>query len=213
MTTRKALILIGGGGHCKACIEVIESTDKYIIHGILDAPSRLGQSVLGYPIVGTDSDAASYIQQGYNFMVTIGQVGASQARTHQFDHLKAAGAIFPVVISPFARVSPHSSIGEGSIIMHGAVINADAQVGANCIINTGAIIEHDCRVGSHVHVSTGAILNGNCEIGNSCFIGSHATLNQQVYVILGTVVGAAALVNRSIHEAGVYVGVPAQKIK
>ena len=33
---KKPLILIGGGGHCKSCIEVIESTDEWEIKGILD---------------------------------------------------------------------------------------------------------------------------------------------------------------------------------
>ena len=30
------LILIGGGGHCHACIDVIESTQKFQIIGIID---------------------------------------------------------------------------------------------------------------------------------------------------------------------------------
>jgi FlaA1/EpsC-like NDP-sugar epimerase len=60
----KKLILIGGGGHCKSCIEVIESTGEFEIIGILDLPSKIGEKVLDYEIIGSDDDIAHYVQQG-----------------------------------------------------------------------------------------------------------------------------------------------------
>ena len=36
----KKIILIGGGGHCKSCIDVIESEKKYTIKGILEKKSK-----------------------------------------------------------------------------------------------------------------------------------------------------------------------------
>ena len=30
------LLLIGAGGHCQSCIEVIEQNNKYLIAGIVD---------------------------------------------------------------------------------------------------------------------------------------------------------------------------------
>ena len=35
------LILLGGGGHCKSCIDVIEQESKYTIEGILDKKELL----------------------------------------------------------------------------------------------------------------------------------------------------------------------------
>lgn len=37
------IILIGGGGHCKACIDVIETERKYRIAGIIDIPEKKGE--------------------------------------------------------------------------------------------------------------------------------------------------------------------------
>ncbi|MBI4309254.1 MAG: acetyltransferase, partial [Candidatus Omnitrophica bacterium] len=37
---KKNLILIGGGGHCKSCIDVIESENKFKIAGIVDTKER-----------------------------------------------------------------------------------------------------------------------------------------------------------------------------
>ena len=56
------LILIGGGGHCHACIDVIESTSTFEIIGIIDTKDKIGQSVLGYPIIGKDSDLSIFIE-------------------------------------------------------------------------------------------------------------------------------------------------------
>ena len=52
---KKKLVLIGGGGHCKACINVIEDTDGYDIVGILDTEDKVGQTILNYSIIGTDN--------------------------------------------------------------------------------------------------------------------------------------------------------------
>lgn len=65
--TKKNIILIGGGGHCKSCIEVIESTGKYNIVGVLDLPSELGKKILNYEVIGNDDDYLKYKTQGCCF--------------------------------------------------------------------------------------------------------------------------------------------------
>ena len=50
----KKILLIGGGGHCKSVIDVIEQEERFEIAGIVDKPKLLGSKVLGYPIIGND---------------------------------------------------------------------------------------------------------------------------------------------------------------
>ena len=54
----KEIILIGGGGHCKSVIDVIEQESKYKIAGIIDKKELIGKDVLGYKIIGSDDDLA-----------------------------------------------------------------------------------------------------------------------------------------------------------
>lgn len=173
------LILVGGGGHCKSCIDVIEQENKYHIHGILDVPAKLGQEILGYKIIGTDDDIEKFAQQGFCFLVTIGQIRSAQLRRKLYEKIKTANGTCATIISPRAYVSPHAYIGEGTIIMHDALINTDARLGANCIINTKALIEHECIVGNHCHVAIGAVLAGQVQIGEGSFIGAQAVVIQQ----------------------------------
>jgi len=203
------LILIGGGGHCISCIDVITSTLKFQIAGILDIKEKQGTSVMGIPIIGTDEDLPALKNKYDFFLVTIGQIKNPAGRMAIFKKLEIAGLKSPVIISPIAHVSSFSSIGEGSIIMHGAILNAGSRVGKNCIINTKALIEHECVVEDHCHVSTAAVCNGQVTLGTGSFIGSNATIRQGLFIGERAVIGAGAVVLNDIPSDTVFVGNPA----
>ena len=57
------IVLVGGGGHCKSVIDVVEQTKKYEILGIIDRPENLGKEILGYKIIGTDDDLEQIFQR------------------------------------------------------------------------------------------------------------------------------------------------------
>lgn len=210
--SQKELILVGGGGHCRSCIDVIEQEGKFTIAGIVDRPEQVGQSVLGYPIIGSDQDLPVLIKRYTYFLITIGQLKTAALRQRLYLELLDLGAAFPVVVSPLAYCSPHSKAGAGTIVMHQALLNAGAEVGVNCIVNNKALLEHDVTVGDHNHLSTGCILNGDVTVGTGCTIGSRAVTLQGICIADQVIVGAGAVVHRNIEEAGIYVGVPATKI-
>ena len=210
---REPLILVGGGGHCKSCIDVIEAEGRYSIAGIVDVREKLHRKLLGYEVIGHDNDLPALVADYGNFLITLGHLRSPAARIRLFVALKELGARLPIVISPLARVARTATLGEGSIVMHGTVVNADAKIGKNCIINTGAIVEHDAIVGDHTHISTGCTVNGECRVGTGCFVGSRSVLVQTVSVPDETMVGAGAVVTRSIADPGIYAGIPAKRIR
>lgn len=173
------LILIGGGGHCAACIDVIEQESKFEIAGIVDKDAASGM-LLGYPILGGDDDLDAF-RSSYDYaLITIGQIKSPSARKRLFAYSKSLGFILPAIVSPRAYVSKHASIGEGTIIMHDALVNARASIGRNCIVNTKALIEHDAVVGDNCHISTGAIINGGAMVSQGSFVGSNAATKEAV---------------------------------
>lgn len=173
------ILLIGGGGHCASCIDVIEQNGQFDIAGIIDEATT--SPLLGYPILGCDDDLKELRLQ-YNFaLVSVGQIKTSAIRVKLFNHLKSLGFILPKILSPRAYVSKHASVGEGTIVMHDVVINARVTVGKNCIINTKALIEHDVHIEDNCHVSTGAILNGGACLKQGSFIGSNVVTKELVH--------------------------------
>ena len=167
------LVLIGGGGHCASCIDVIELEDKFEIAGIVDIDTCAG-SLLGYPVLGND-DTLLELRSSFDFaLITIGQITTPSIRIKLFEIAKFYSYTFPKIISPRAYVSGHAEIGEGTIVMHGALINSRASIGRNCIINSQALVEHDAVIEDNCHISTAAIINGGGVVKNGTFVGSNA---------------------------------------
>jgi sugar O-acyltransferase (sialic acid O-acetyltransferase NeuD family) len=198
------IILVGGGGHCRSCIDVIDQEGKYKIAGIVDIPEKLNQKILGYEIIATDSDLPNLVSEYEFFLITIGQIKSPDKRIAIFQKLKSLGAKLPDIISPLAYVSSNSKIDEGTIVMHQALINAGARVGKNCIINTKALIEHDARIGDHCHISTAAVINGGVIVGNGTFFGSSAASREYIEIGEKTVVGLNAKVIKNIPGSSVF---------
>lgn len=169
------IVLIGGGGHAKSVIDVIEQEGRYEIVGIIDQRIELHETkVLGYEVLGDDTKLPEILTSCKNAIIAIGQIRSNEPRVRTAAMLKKLGFTLPKVISPLAYVSSHAHIGEGTIVMHGAIVNANAVVESNCIINSKALIEHDAIIEENCHISTGAIVNGGTVVKANSFFGSGA---------------------------------------
>lgn len=205
------IILVGGGGHCISCIDVINLQGKYNIVGIIDKPEKLGDAILGIEVIGSDNDIPELIKNCKNFLITIGQIKNSELRKRIFKLIKSNGGDLPVIVSPNAYISPSASLEEGTIVMHNVLVNALVSIGKNCIINSGALIEHEVQIGDFCHISTHAAINGQVKIDSNCFVGSNAVIINNVNITSQTIIGAGSCVSNSLMESGTYIGNPARK--
>jgi len=176
------IVLVGGGGHCKSVIDVIELTNKYDIIGIIDTKENIGKKVLDYEIIACDDDLETIFKTCKNAVITVGQIKSNKTRVKIYNKLKQIGFNLPVIISPIAYVSKHSFIDEGTIVMHHALINANVKIGKNCIINTKALIEHDAKVEDNCHISTASVINGGVIVKENTFLGSNSTSKQGIEI-------------------------------
>ena len=173
-----SLLLIGGGGHCRAVADVLEALHVPIA-GIVDKNTDI---VMPYPVLGDDEDLPQ-LREHYSFaLVTIGQITNTAIRKNIFAMLEKLNFSIPCIISQTAYISPTAICGNGTVVLHNSMINAYSKIGNNCIINTKSLIEHDCIIGDHCHISTGTIVNGGVIIGNNCFIGSGSIIKQGITI-------------------------------
>lgn len=198
--SKPSLILIGAGGHARACIDVIEQHGQYQIAGLVGMEEQKHTQQLGYAVIASD-DALDELAKSYQYaFITLGQIQTAKHRLRLYQMAVQCGFKIPVIIAPTAHVSRHATLGAGSIVMHGAIINAGAKVGINCIINTRAVIEHDTGVGDHCHISTGAILNGDVNVGAGSFVGSGCVIKEGVSIGKGCLVGMGLTVRHKLAE-------------
>jgi sugar O-acyltransferase (sialic acid O-acetyltransferase NeuD family) len=199
--SKPSLILVGAGGHAGACIDVIEQQGQYQIVGLVGLPEELHSQNLGYEVIATDDALAQLAQSIPYALITTGQIQTAKHRVRLYQQTTQCGFQMPVIISPTANVSRHATVGAGSIVMHGAIINAGAKVGNNCIINTRALLEHDTTVKDHCHISTGAILNGAVSVGTGSFIGSGCVVKEGISIGRECLVGIGLTVRHTLADS------------
>jgi sugar O-acyltransferase (sialic acid O-acetyltransferase NeuD family) len=188
-----SILLVGAGGHAAACVDVIETDGRFTVAGLIGSAAEVGTQVLGYPVIGTDDDLPQLVGRHPSALVAVGHLQTPDVRLRLFERLWGLGYALPVIVSPLAHVSKHATLGAGTIVMHGAIVNARAVVGRNCIINSQALVEHDVVIADHCHLATAAIVNGGVHIGTGTFIGSNATVRQGVIVGERCVIGMGEL--------------------
>ncbi len=176
------IILIGGGGHCRSVIDVVELEDRYKIAGIVVNDMPKGSKILNYEVIGNDNDLEMLYRKYKYALIAVGHIKSNHIRVKLFQKLKEIGFALPVIISPLAYVSKYADIGEGTVIMHQALVNVNAKVGKNCIINTKALIEHDVTIEDYCHISTAAVVNGGVLVKKNSFYGSNAVTKEGVEI-------------------------------
>jgi sugar O-acyltransferase (sialic acid O-acetyltransferase NeuD family) len=184
------LLLIGCGGHARSLIDVVESSGRWYVLGLVGLPEQVGEEVLGYPVLGCDQDLPLLRQQCAHALLAVGQIGLPSHRQRLASELERLEFALPAVISGRAHVSLHAQLGSGTSVGHGVIVNAGASVGGYCILNSNALIEHDAVIGDYCHISTGALVNGGAKIGASSFIGSGAVLREGLNLPPQTVISA-----------------------
>jgi len=198
------IILIGGGGHCRSCIDVIEQEGRFTIAGIVERKSGPTEKVLGYPVIGCDDDLFQLRQKYENALVTIGQIYTAEPRVKLFLILKELKFKIPLIASPHAYVSNHAQIGEGTIVMHHTLVNAGAKIGMNCILNSKALVEHGAVVENNCHLATGSIINGEVSIGSGAFVGSGSVIRERIQIGKNSVIAARSIVIEDLPDSSFF---------
>lgn len=200
----KNLVIIGASGHGKVVAD-IASLNGY--ENIVFLDDNKGIEKCGrYNVVGNSGNISDY---DCDFFVAIGNF---KVREQIMEKLEQSGKNIATLIHPSAVVGQDVSVGVGSVVMAGAVINPCTTIGKGCIVNTCSSIDHDNVISDYVHVSVGAHLAGTVQIGAHTWIGVGATVSNNISICNDNMIGAGAVVVKDIKTSGTYIGVPA-KIK
>ena len=210
--TERVCVILGGGGHARVVLDSLQGAPEVRVCGILDPNRQLwGTDMLGVRVLGGDELLEQLARDGAScFTIGLGSVGDSQPRRRLFAFGRQFGLEPLTVVHPRATLSRWATIGAGSHLLPGAIVNAGADVGMNVIVNSGAIVEHDCRVGDHAHIATGARLASTVRVGEGAHVGAGATVRQGIAIGAEAVVGAGAVVVADVPAGQTVVGVPAR---
>lgn len=185
------IILVGFGGHAKSVADCIERNKQYRIIGYTE-PAEVESR---YPYLGTDEVLKYYFSKGIrNVAICQGYLGHGELRQKLYKYVKDIGYTLPVITDSSSIISNTATIGEGTFIGKGAIVNAEARIGKMAIINTMSLIEHECVVGDFSHVAVAAVLCGQVRVGEATFIGANATVIQCKEIPEGKIIPAGMVV-------------------
>lgn len=204
------VVIIGAGGHSKVIADIIKKSNDEII-GFLDDNKKLSEVIIeNYKIIGKIENIieVSHRDQNIQFVIAIGNNKIRKHISEKYRNLNYYTAIHPSV-----QIAIGVTIGKGTVVMANACINSDSTIGEHCIINTGAIIEHDNKIEDYVHISPNATLCGTVKVGELTHIGAGSVIRNNIKICKDCLIGAGAVVVKDIKEEGIYIGVPAKRIK
>lgn len=203
--SRIPVIIIGNGGHAHVIFDTLKMNGINVL-GITGVNVTDISDVARY--LGQDQSIHSYSCDSVVLANGIGSIGNASRREEIFNIFSKKSYRFITVKHQNAIISSNVTLGQGSQIMAGAVLQARSKIGDNVIINTGARIDHDCTIGNHSHIAPGAVLCGQVRVGNRVHIGAGATIIQDITIGDNCIIGAGAVVIRDIPANKKVFGVP-----
>jgi sugar O-acyltransferase (sialic acid O-acetyltransferase NeuD family) len=212
MTKENHIYVIGSGGHSKVVIDIIESMNRYTITGLIDPFRKQNEIIHGYRILGDETILEKENNQYYKGIVAIGD---NWIRSQWVSKIKTICPSFEFItaVHPYSFISKDSKIGNGTVIMAGAIVNRKSIIGEHCIVNTNSSIDHDNSLGSFVSIAPGVTNGGSVKIGDYSAISIGATIKHGIEIGAHTIIGAGSTVLSNIASLKVAYGTPAKVIR
>ena len=201
METAK-FILIGGGGHARVVSSIIEAQENSHLEVVFDSNSKI-ETLDGV------ENFHKYNPDQFPNALAIVAIGDNKIRKQLAQTIQH---VFGKLIHPSASIDRLSSLGEGSVVLHHAVIQRGTRIGKHGIINTASSVDHDCVLGDFVHIAPNATLCGGVQIGDETFIGAGAVVLPQIKIGKRVTVGAGSVVTKNIPDGATVVGNPGKII-
>ncbi len=212
--TLPKVAVIGCSGHARVVIDVLESEDRCHIIGLLDTYKTFGTEVLGYEVLGTDEDLPALLAADIIDSAIVA-IGDNWVRSQMVARIRKVAPLlrFVSVIHPSAHVAREVTIGEGTVIMPGVVVNTCSRIGKFCILNTNSSLDHDCIMGDYSSLAPRAVTGGGVTIGAFSSIAIGAVVSHEINIGEHTVIGAGSTVVKDIPDSVVAYGTPARVVR
>ncbi len=204
---KKRICIIGTGGFAKEVLWLIHDLgrlDEVACFMEPDADWR-EREMLGVPVW----PQSRFDPTAHTATIAI---GSSKIREKVVGQLPAETE-YESLIHPAANLAPWLEIGEGCIICAQSIVTADVKIGKQVHLNCMTSVGHDCIIGDYTTTTAAVNISGSCVIGKHTYWGNGSTIRQGLSVCDEVIIGMGAVVTKNIEESGVYVGMPAKKMK
>jgi sugar O-acyltransferase (sialic acid O-acetyltransferase NeuD family) len=200
-------VVIGYSGHAFVVIDTLLSLNHKIV-GYCELEDKKNNP---FKLSYFGSEANSNVLNRLKKLDIFLGLGDNRIRAKVYMHFMENDIICQSAVHKKACVSTTATIGKGTLIMPGAVINSMAKIGLGVVCNTASVIEHECKIGDFAHIAPGAVLLGDVTIGEKSFIGANAVIKQGLIIGKNVTIGAGSVVTKDIEDGLTFYGNPARE--
>lgn len=207
-------MVFGAAGHGKVVLDILRVIGGIVVAGLLDDFKPEGSKCLGYEVIGGLRSLSSIVKELDNPFIAMG-IGDNWRRALVVDEIRriSPATEFLTAIHPSAQIGAEVSVGQGSVIMAGAVVNAGSRIGEFCILNTRASLDHDSTMGDYASLAPAVVTGGQVLIGDFSNVGIGATILPSVTIGRHSVIGAGSVVLKPVPDEVIAYGAPARVIR
>lgn len=206
------LVIWGAGGHARVVADIVQLAGEFEIIAFLEEHSaeRHGTHLFGAPIVGGRESLPGLRQDGVTHAFIA--IGDCAVRLRLAAIAQEQGFRLALALHPRAIIARDVIMGNGSVVMAGAIVNPGARIGENVIVNTAATVDHDGDIGAGAHIAPGVHLAGDVTVGAGAYLGIGSVVREGIHIGTGAMVGAGSVVVSDIPDRVLAYGVPARVI-
>jgi acetyltransferase EpsM len=199
----RPLKIIGCGGHGRVIADIARATGEPSVDFLDDNPASAPANLR---VEGPTLSLLPQLAATHRFVIGIGD---AKSRRRMAEDVVSVGGELAVLVHPSSVIAPDVTLGEGTVVMAGSIINTGTRVGRLVVINTGAIVDHDNLIEDNVQIAPGARLAGNVTCRSDAFVGTGAIVIPRIEIGEGAYVAAGAVVIRPVRARTLVAGCPA----
>lgn len=144
--------------------------------GFID-DGNIGKDILG----SFDQVLTSHPPERFDMALAIGYKNLD-ARWKVYKKVRDAGYLFPPLIHPRADLHGSVEVGDGCLVMAGALLDVNSCLESVSVLWPGVVISHDSIIGENTFVSPNATVCGFSSVGSHSFVGAGAVIPDHVKV-------------------------------
>lgn len=210
----KRIVLAGNAVTAEILYRYLLGDARYEVAGFVVDDAYVDQgSAFPLSTIGLSQLAGSFTPDRHAIVMAMGYSNVNADRRSMFERLKAMGYAIETYIHPQAMIHTSHPIGEGSLVLPGALIEPEVQLGANTVVWGNVTLAHHSVVGNHAWIASGAVVSGKAQVGDQCFIGVNATIVNAVTVGEQVIVGGGALITKDVRPSTVHLARSAEQIR
>lgn len=208
----RPLLLLGAGGLAREVLAAVRAGDNgwKVLGALDDDPARHGADLDGVPVLGGTELAHEHAEAAVVACVASALDPAGRGRLVY--RLDLPAQRWATVVHPAASVAAGTSLGEGTVLLAGAVVTAPQRVGRHVLAMPHVLITHDDEVGDFVTLAGRAALAGGVVVERGAYLGAGALVREGVRIGEGALVGMGAVVLTDVPPGQTWAGVPARPL-